>query len=115
LTYVGAFTEPGEAGHFHAFDDQTTETVWDRAARIESMSDGQRRLYTAAADGARLEFDDAYASNDALEDVVRAPDARAADRLLAWYRSARFGWAGTQPLQRRGGIVESTAAVLTPP
>jgi hypothetical protein len=112
LIYVGAFSEPGDQGHFYAINDQTAEILWDSGPLLTSTPDGARHVYTAASTGQRLDFATASATDDLFRDTILSPDPAQAAALVSWQRSTRFGLRATA---RLGGIESSTAAVMTPP
>jgi type IV pilus assembly protein PilY1 len=116
LIYVGAFTEPGSAGHLYAVNDQTSEKIWDSAQRIDIAGDTTRTIFTATRDGKqRLQFHRAEKNNLELHDALGTCTSIDTERIIDWQRSARFGWPGIQSPQTLGAIMQSTPAVLTPP
>lgn len=117
VAYVGAFKQPGDRGHFYAANAGLTQIYWDAGAKLDAMSDGARKIYTAAVGGAtRLDFSTSATSQAALQTVLGVASAAQADAVVTWQRSARFGIAGGPLTKTRLGAVQtSTPAIISPP
>src|SRR5262249_11558613 len=113
LIYVGAFRMPGNAGHVFAVDDQSGLTVWDAGDKLDATNANQRHVFTVAADGTRLDFNDSQASSPAMQATLLAPDQATAQAIIDWYFSKRFGL--LDPKHVLGSVENSTPALLTPP
>ena len=117
VAYVGAFKQPGDRGHFYATNAGLTEVYWDAGVKLDSMSDGDRKIYTASTDGAdRIELCDSSASDSDLKATLGVANTSQAQSVITWQRSARFGIAGGGVQKTKLGAVEtSTPAVISPP
>lgn len=117
VAYLGAFSQPGDRGHFYAANAGLTHTYWDAAVKLDAMADSERHIYTASRTGAtRLDFTVANAGNTRLQETLGAGSATQAEEIIAWQRSARFG-VGNDGIARSrlGAVVASTPAVVTAP
>jgi hypothetical protein len=118
ISYVGAFSQPGDRGRFYAVNAGLTTILWDGAAKLDAIADGNRNLYTAIATFPEIRFDftTANASNTLLQTLFTTPSTQATSDLITWVRSARFGVGNAAfPLTRLGSVETSTPAVLTKP
>jgi hypothetical protein len=113
LIYVGAFRMPGNAGHVFAVADETGQTVWDAADKLDATSPSSRNVFTVADDGTRLDFNSSNASNAALQATLLAPDQTTAQSIIDWYFSPRFGL--LSPKHVLGAVENSTPALLSLP
>ena len=93
VSYVGAFRQPGERGHFYAINAGLNTKYWDFATKLDAMSDGARNIYTATNDGAtRLDFTDRERQRHPLQRTLGVGHAGPGQRdLIGWVRSTRFG------------------------
>jgi hypothetical protein len=117
VSYVGAFRQPGERGHFYAINAGLSTRYWDFATKLDAMSDSSRNLYTATVDGAtRLDFTTAMAADTRMQSTLGVGSTDQASAIIDWVRSKRFGYTSTTVAQSKLGSIEtSTPAVLTPP
>ncbi len=113
LIYVGAFRMPGNAGHVFAVDDETGTTVWDAADKLDATSPANRKVFTIAGDGTRLDFASGSASDPKMQATLLAPDQTTAQAVIDWYFSPRFGL--LDPKHVLGAVENSTPALLSPP
>jgi hypothetical protein len=117
VSYVGAFRQPGERGHFYAINAGLSTKYWDFAAKLDAMTDSDRRLYTATTDGkTRLDLTSASASDSRLQATLGVAATDQAAAIVDWVRQKRFGYTSTTLAQSKLGAVEtSTPAIMTPP
>src|SRR5262249_1133494 len=73
LVYIGAFREPGNAGHFYALRDDTGATVWDAATLLTSAT--TRKIYTASVANALQTFASARPGDAAFPTTLLVPAA----------------------------------------
>ena len=117
VVYLGGFQQPGDRGHLYAINAGLNHTYWDAATAIDSMSDGDRRIYTSnPAGNLRLDFTLAAAATTGLQQTLAVADATQARSVIAWARGPRFGIGNAGYLRSRLGAIEmSTPAILTRP
>lgn len=110
LVYIGAFRQPGDAGHFFALRDDNGATVWDAASLLTTAT--SRKIYTVSASNVRQTFASSSTGYANFRNTLLVSDAATADSVVTWQGSARFGLTNLQVL---GGIQNSTAALISPP
>jgi FG-GAP-like repeat len=118
IAYVGAFNQPGDRGRFYAINAGLNTVLWDAAAKLDSLSDSNRNIFTAinTLPQVRVDFVAASASNLLLQTLLTAPGLSAASDLITWARGARFGVGNSSiPLTKLGAVETSTPSVLTKP
>ncbi len=113
IVYAGGSQSVGDKGKFFALrGDLVGGDLWEAGAAIDGAAQGTRNLYTTEfGTNNRLDFTTPASANPLLVATLAA--ATAPDTLITWARGPRFGASGTPT--RLGSIVNSTAAVLTPP
>ncbi len=135
LIYVGAFREPGDAGHVFAMSDQNGSTIWDAATVLGHHGSRERaqHLRCCAATGAatptlceggttKIGQCRALLSTTTLSDPTEGPiletalaepgNSATSTTIINWFTGARFGLTTKQVM---GGDIDSTPALLTPP
>jgi hypothetical protein len=117
VSYVGAFRQPGQRGHFYAINAGLSTKYWDFAAKLDAMADSDRKLYTATTDGlTRLELVASSASDSRMQATLGVAATDQAAAIIDWVRQKRFGYTSTTLAQSKLGAVESsTPAIMTPP
>jgi hypothetical protein len=113
VAYLGSFSQPGNLGQVYALANSDFGTEhW--TAREELPSDGERKIYTASADGTqRFDFVTDPGNDPVLAPVLGVAEAEVAP-LVNWVRGQRFG-AAPAPLDRFGGVISSTPVVVGRP
>jgi type IV pilus assembly protein PilY1 len=113
IAYTGSFRQPGNRGHFYALAAGLDGTqYYDAATYIDGT--GTRNLYTGDATGqtiGSIAFSPTSPSST-LQSRLGASSATEATNIINWVLSKRFG---TTTTSRLGAVMNSTAAVLTPP
>lgn len=118
VAYVGAFNQPGDRGRFYAINAGLTTVLWDAAAKLDSLADSNRNIYTAlnTIPEVRYDFTASNASDTLLQTMLTTPGVTSTSDLITWVRSARFGVGNSSiPLTRLGAVETSTPSVLTKP
>lgn len=116
ISYVGAFRQPGNRGHFYATNAGLSETYWDFATSLDSMSDARRNVFTSNVDGGELlAFEVGNVNSQALQATLGVASRQQAEDVIAWQRSKRFGVGNPSSFSRLGAIEGSTPAVIGPP
>lgn len=113
VTYVGAFTQPGNRGHLYSIDDGLTGVKWDAGLQLDAMADADRRVFGVADNGTRIELTTANAGQSNVIGAFNAATAAQTSAVIAWMRSARFGVSA--PLSRLGSVETGTPAVVDEP
>ncbi len=112
IVYVAAFQEPGSSGHLYAISEENPEEpLWDAGELLDDNV--ARKVFTVTADNELIEFSVAGAADARLQTLLGAADQAAAEAIVTWWLSARFGAADEQHVL--GAIENSTPAVLGPP
>ena len=117
VAYLGGFRQPGYRGHLFAVNTGLTQTYWDAATAIDTVADGNRKIYTANTTGqTRIDFTTANAGQAALMATLGVAAAADATNVITWVRSPRFGVGNPGIAKSRLGAIEtSTPAILTAP
>ncbi len=115
VTYLGAFSQPGDRGRFYAIDAGLSQVYWEAGVKLDATADSARNIFTASG-STPIPFTTTEATNPALRSLLATTDIASTASLISWSRGARFGLGSVaKPLTKLGAIQTSTPAILGAP